>query len=363
MARAARGHIAALAATAAAVGCATYAAPANAVSFGADLSSLNPSPYGYSCGDLGAFGGCSIQDPLMDDMELVLPDPVVNGNQTGIVTAIHVKAAASGQAQFVAVEWSGKPGQGNPFPSGVMAVSAPVTLQPGINNFNTNLPVDWRLASNGYESWSSISLNILDGSSPLPVAYGGSYAETGVLLDNGSPLTTTVSDLTLPPHWVQIGALPPGRLLMSGDVTITTGQTGGGTTGGMPGDGTAGTPGTPSGTGGTTTAIPQVSLPRTVKVKGNTLPLVLRCAQSASCGGTLRVQSRAMASAAANAKGKIRTYATGPFSVAAGKAGILRLKLSNDARNALKAHRSLIAYANTTYSSGRTSSFKLTIKN
>ncbi len=152
MARAARGHIAALAAAAAAVACAMYAAPANAVSFGADLSSLNPSPYGYTCGALGAFGGCTVQDPLMDDMELVLPDPVVHGNQTGIVTAIHVKAAASARAQFVAVEWSGKPGQGNPFPSGVMAVNAPVTLQPGINNFNTNLPVDWRLASNGYES-------------------------------------------------------------------------------------------------------------------------------------------------------------------------------------------------------------------
>lgn len=85
-------------------------------------------------------------------MELVLSDPVVNGNQAGVVTAIHVKSAASAPGQFVVVEWSGRPGEANPFPSGVMAVSQQVTLQPGINNFNTNLPVDRRLASNGFES-------------------------------------------------------------------------------------------------------------------------------------------------------------------------------------------------------------------
>jgi hypothetical protein len=33
-----------------------------------------------------------------------------------------------------------------------MALSEQVTLHEGINNFNTNLPVDRRFASNGFES-------------------------------------------------------------------------------------------------------------------------------------------------------------------------------------------------------------------
>jgi hypothetical protein len=166
--------------------------------------------------------------------------------------------------------------------------------------------VDWCLASNGYESWSAISLSILDGSSPLPLAYGGLYSETGLLLDNGSPLTSTTSDLTVPPHSVQIGGLPPARLLMSAEVTVTTGQGGGGTTGGIPGTGAtpvgAGSAGGAGGAGGTITAYsPQISLPGALKVKGNTVPVVLSCGPSASCVGTVRVQSRPLASAAASA--------------------------------------------------------------
>jgi hypothetical protein len=75
------------------------------------------------------------------------------------------RSAATAPAQFVVVEWSGKPGEGQPFPSGVMAVSQTVTLQPGIDNFNTSLPVDRRRAPNGFESWSEVALTILDGSS------------------------------------------------------------------------------------------------------------------------------------------------------------------------------------------------------
>lgn len=248
----------------------------------------------YTCGFLGGVDGCTVEDPLMDDMELVLPDPVSNGDQTGIVTSIQVqtgivtsiqvKAAVTEPAQLVVVEWSGKPGQGNPFPSGVLALSAPVTLQPGINNFNTNLPVDRRLASNGYESWSVVSLNILGGSSPLPVAAGGTYAETGVLLNNDNPLTTTSSDLTLPPNSVEVGGIPPGRLLMSGDVTITTGQTSGTT-------GTGTTTTTGGGTsGGGTTSLPQLALATVAEAKGRAASLALTCGGNTSCSGTVRLE-------------------------------------------------------------------------
>lgn len=352
--RAARGRFVGLLGSAAAV-ILLSAAPARAVTFGADLSSLTPDS-GYSCGFLAGFQGCTVQDPLMDDMELVLPDPVAHGDQTGVVTAIQVKAAVTEPAQFVVVEWSGKPGEGNPFPSGVMALSAPVTLQPGIDNFNTNLPVDRRLDSNGYESWSVVSLNILDGSSPLPVATGGVYAETGVLLDNGNPLATTTSDLTLPPNSVEVGGLPPGRLLLSGDVTITTGQTSGTTDGGT----TAGGTGTGA-TGGDTTGLPQLALATTAKAKGGGALLGLRCGPSAPCAGTIRIQSSAPGTAGKNARAKLITYAAATFSIPPGSSRVVQLTLTRNGKQALKTHRSITAYAITRLS-GRLTSTKIALK-
>jgi hypothetical protein len=330
------------------------AASAQAVTFGADLSSLTPDS-AYTCGFLGGVDGCTVEDPLMDDMELVLPDPVSNGDQTGVVTSIQVKAAVTEPAQFVVVEWSGKPGQGNPFPSGVMALSAPVTLQPGINNFNTNLPVDRRLASNGYESWSVVSLNILGGSSPLPVAAGGTYAETGVLLNNDNPLTTTSSDLTLPPNSVEVGGIPPGRLLMSGDVTITTGQTSGTTTTGT-------TTTTGGGTsGGGTTSLPQLTLATVAKAKGRAASLALTCGGNTSCSGTVRLQGGTQGAAGKKAKAKPITYATGTFAIPAGSSRVVLLTLTRYGKQALKSHRSISASAIATVS-GRLSSTKITLK-
>ncbi len=164
---------------------------ARAVTFGPDLSHATPNN-AYTCYPwFGGHQGCTVYEPRTTDMELVLPDPVFHGNQTGTVTAIHVLSAAAMPAQFVVVEWSGKPGEGNPFPSGVAAVSQQVMLQPGLNNFNTNLPVDYRLASNGYESWSDVSMTILSGSSPIPAQSGGSFAALGVMTDNYLPITQT----------------------------------------------------------------------------------------------------------------------------------------------------------------------------
>jgi uncharacterized membrane protein YgcG len=200
------------------------ASPAGAVSFGPDLSQAtanNP----YSC-DLGLGYltlGCTVQDPLYDSMEPVLPDPVAHGDQTGVVNTIHVLSAATAPAQFVIVEWAGQPGAGQPFPAGVSAVSLPVTLQPGLNTFtNLNLPVERAFHSSGYVTYSVVSLNILNDTSPVPAELGGAYSTIGTLTDNGAPLAQDVVDLTVPPHNVSVGGYEPGHLLMSGDVTITT---------------------------------------------------------------------------------------------------------------------------------------------
>ena len=290
----------------------------------------------------------------MDDMELVLPDPVANGNQTGVVTAIHVKSAATAPAQFVAVEWSGKPGDGNPFPSGVMALSQQVTLQPGINNFNTNLPVDRRLASNGYESWTVVSLNILDGSSPIPAQSGGSFATTGLLLDAGRPLTATTADLTLPPHNVAVGGLPPATLLMSGDVTITTGQNNGGDNGGNNG----------GDNGGHDTTTHPLAIPSTARVAGASASLPLHCVGTTACTGTIRIQSRPGTRAAAKSskKPKAITYATAHFSIPAGASKVVHLRLSRNGRNALKRRHSLKAYVLLTLGGSGASSSTITLR-
>jgi hypothetical protein len=321
---------------------------AHAVTFGPDLDTATPD-YPYGCNLVWASQGCTLQDPLQHDMELVLPDPVVSGDQTGVVTAIHVKAAAPAPAQFVVVEWSGKPGDGNPFPSGVMALSAPVTLQPGMNHFNTNLPVDRRLAANGFESWSVVSLTILNGTSPIPAQSGGSFSETGVLLDNGGPLTQTTSDLTGVPHNVQVGGLPPARLLMAGDLTITTGN------GTDPGN----TPVDPT----VQTAPSELSLPTRARIRGRKVTVPLHCVGAADCAGTLRIQSRPAAGAtAARKRSKTITYASASFSVGAGLGGSAKAALSKDGRKAVRRHRAVRAYANVRFADGRVTSARITLR-
>lgn len=203
---------------------------AHAIPFGPDLTTAVPNnpytcsfPFATSPPGIYPFG-CTTADPAQTSMSFLLPDPVVHGNQTGVVTTLHVLSAATAPAQFIVVAYAGTPAVIEPpFPSAVTAVSEQVMLHPGLNNFNTNLPVEFTLHPNGYETWSIVSLNILDGSSPLPAQLGGEFSTTGLLFDNGRPLTATAVDLTIPPHNVAISGYPPMTLLMSGDMTITTG--------------------------------------------------------------------------------------------------------------------------------------------
>lgn len=320
-----------------------FAASAEAATFGPDLNSATAN----DTDTCPVYAGCTLQDPHVNDMGLVLPDPVVNGDQAGIVTAIHVKASEPAPAQFVAVEWSGKPAEGNPFPSGVMALSEQVTLQAGINNFNTNLPVDRRLAANGFESWTVVSLNILNGTSRIPAQLGGSFSTTGFLLDNWLPLTQTTSDLTAPPHNVSVGGLTPATLLMSGDVTITTPLAPNPVPNPVP------------------TPAPDLTIPATGRVKGNTVRLPLECVGAADCAGKLLVQNLAAANATAAKKSKQPkrvTYASSSFSIAAGKSQSVKMQLSKAGKKAIRRHRSLKAYANATFTGGSVKSSKINLK-
>lgn len=220
-------------------------AAANAdFSFGPDLNAA-AADNTATCAIAGATSGCTAFDAQTSSMFRYLPDPIVSGDQTGVVTAIRVRSAATAPAQFVVIEESAHQGvTGSIFPSGILAVSEQVTLHSGLNTFATNLPVDSRFStSSGFSRWSVIGLNILNGTSPVP---GWTTAppvngaptlsgETGLLLDCGSvfpcpsllnmspkPFTTAVADITVAPHYATLSAFTPMRLLISGDVTVTT---------------------------------------------------------------------------------------------------------------------------------------------
>ena len=349
-------------------------APAHGATFGPDLNSAIAN-YPYSCDPLYVLHapyGCTLMYPTDDDIALLLPDPIINGDQTGVVTALHVLAAESAPAQFIAVEWASKINEAAPFPTGVTAVTEQVTLHPGINNFITDLPVDRRLTPDDFESWSVVSLNILNGTSRIPAQEGGSYA-LGFLLDNGLPLTETAADLNVPPHNLSLGGAPPGRLLMSGEVTITT-------PGEVPIAPIAPTapavpvvnpqppaqappivPVVPA----VAAPVPRLAIPAAAKVKGNAARLPLRCVGAANCAGSLRIQNRLAPGsklARAAAEPKLITYASGSFSIPAGKTRSVTVKLSKAGKLAIKGHRSLKAYANVAFKGGRAVSLRVTLK-
>jgi hypothetical protein len=314
---------------------------ARAVSFGPNLSGMSADPSPPICYWLGGvYGGCTLYDPTTTFMLTKLPDPIMHGDQTGVVTAMHVVAATTEPAQFVVIEFASKVDNPQPFPSGVSAVSQPVTLHPGLNNFNTNLPVDARLTKDGYEVWSAVAISILASNAPAPIASTPSpFANIGILVDNYGPITTTSADLTVPPHNPNIGGLP-GTLLVSGDLTVTTPQ---------PQPQPQPQP------------LPKVTLPATATVRRNTATLRLRCA-AAACKGTVRIRNRSTAATATGARAKLMTYATGSFSLRAGATASVATRLSADGRRALKHRQSLKAFAVVTLSTRRTVSAPVTLR-
>jgi len=322
-------------------------APAWAIPFGPDLTTAvadNPYPcsYPFASSPPGIYPfGCTTADAGQTSMSFVLPDPVVNGNQTGIVTALHVLSAATAPAQFIVVAWAGTPTVIQPpFPSAVTAISEQVTLHPGLNDFNTNLPVEFTLHPNGFETWSIVSLNILDGSSPLPAQLGGAFVMTGLMFDNGRPLTQTAVDLTIPPHNVSVSGFPPMTLLMSGDVTITTG-----------------------GGGGPAPGQVQVAAPDAL-VRRHKAIVDLVCAAGGPCPGDLLLQNQpavaaplvgarpddagvaAAISASAAAATKLVTYGKASFNLAASQSAMIAVKLRPAGRRITRGHRTPTVWAN-----------------
>jgi len=325
---------------------------AHAIPFGPDLTTAvanNPYPcsYPFATSPPGIYPyGCTAADAGQTSMSFVLPDPVVNGDQTGVVTALHVLSATTAPAQFIVIAEAGMATPVEPpFPSAVTAVTEPVMLHPGLNNFNTNLPVEFQLHSNGFVTWSIVALNILDGSSPLPAQLGGQFVTTGLVFDNGRPLAQTAVDLTIPPHNVAVSGFPPMTLLMSGDVTITTGAPGG-------------PPGQPG-------AALQLASPEAL-VRRHKAIVDLVCAAGGPCPADLLLQNQPLAGALAEvrpddadpasnvsvATPKVVTYGKASFNLGAGQTAMIPVKLKPPGRRITRGGRTPTVWANIKLSGG-----------
>jgi hypothetical protein len=334
------------------------AASAGAGTFGPNLEASTDN-YTVRCSETGIGGGegCTAEDVLIGDTETLLPEPISNGDQEGVITTIHVKSAVEEPAMFVIVEWSGRPGANEPFPSGVKAISEHIVLHPGINNFNTNLPVDRRFASNGYESWSQLAITILSGSGYIPAESGGAFAYTGTIWDNNRPLTQTVADLTAPPHSPAIGGLPPATLLISGEITKTKKANPEPKPEPGPKPEPKPTPPTP--------LVPQLTIPAFARVKGRSAALPVSCVGAASCVGRLTFQNLVAPGAtiaSSGKKAKSITYGTASFSIAAGRTESVVVKLSKAGKAALKRRKSLPVWVNATLAGGNARSWRITLR-
>jgi hypothetical protein len=340
-----------------AAGALASSASARAATFGPDLEASTDN-YPVRCSEVGGVGGCTAEDVLIGDTETLLPEPIANGDQEGVITTIHVKSAVEEPAMFVIVEWSGRPGANEPFPTGVKAISEQIVLHPGLNNFNTNLPVDRRFASNGFESWSQLAITILSGNGYIPAESGGAFAYTGTIWDNGQPLTQTVADLTVPPHSPTIGGLPPATLLISGEIVNTTKKA---TQEPKPEPGPKPEPKPIP----PTPLAPQLTLPAFTWVKAQRAVLPLSCLGAANCVGRLILQNLVAPGAtiaSSRRKAKTITYGTASFSIAAGKTMPVVVKLSKAGKAALKRHKSLPVWVNTTLAGGQSRSWRITLR-
>jgi glucose/arabinose dehydrogenase len=110
-------------------------------------------------------------------------------------------------------------------------------------------------------------------------------------------------------------------------------------------------------------APPRLTIPTVARVSGTTAKLSLRCVGKSKCTGKLLIQSR-QAPPARTAKAKperLTTYASGLFSIPAGKTRSVTIKLSNPGKKAIASGHSLRAYANAELSAGRVQSSKITL--
>jgi hypothetical protein len=102
-----------------------------------------------------------------------------------------------------------------------------------------------------------------------------------------------------------------------------------------------------------------------VSVRNGVAPVLIRCdLATGRCTGTLQLQSRQAARAAALPAAKVRTvtYGTARISVAAGHQGTVRVRLSKAGRRLVRAHRRAKVWMNATVGGARIAPTRLTLR-
>jgi hypothetical protein len=345
-------------------------ATAGAVTFGAANLESRTANNTITCGTVLATSCTSYASSEMppvnaaESLAVPLPDPVANGDQTGRIDAVRIKAAPgpAAQAQLAIVELSQPATGGEVFPSDVSALSATFTLNPGLNTIATNLPVSYRLASSGFVVRSALAITILNSTTPIPGEFRSFCSSIFTKSVNpGSAFPPyqgllEIGDLTT--GFVQNNGLCNFQVLMQADMTITT-----------PPRGDAGPP-------PVTPTVPTKPLltpppPKTpvldfgrgvATVRGPVAILPLSCGADVACVGTLALHSARALAASARSPRKPIIYGRSKIKLGAGKTRRIKVKLSKTGRALIRKRRRAKVYATVTYRSGKTASHRITLK-
>lgn len=338
-------------------------ATAGAVTFGAANIETRTANNAITCGTVLATSCTSYASAELppvtaaESLAVPLPNPVANGDQTGRVDTVRIKAAPgpAAQAQLAIVELSQPAYGGEVFPSDVSALSATFTLNPGLNTVNTDLPVGYRLSPSGFVVRSALAITILDGTTPIPGevrSFCSSIFTKSVNPGSAFPPyegLLAIGDLTT--GFVQNNGLCNLQVLMQADMTITTPA--------RDGDGGGGTPPvTPTQPKG-----PVLDFGRGVAaVKGSLAILPLRCRAGAACVGTILLQgARASAANAPKAQKRV-VYGRGKVNISAGKTRRIKINLSKAGRTLVRKRKNAKVYAKMTYRGGKTARHRITLK-
>jgi glucose/arabinose dehydrogenase len=109
--------------------------------------------------------------------------------------------------------------------------------------------------------------------------------------------------------------------------------------------------------------VPRISVPTSVRIGGSSAKLSVRCVGKSTCTGTLLIQSRQSlpATTAKQSKQRLTTYASGVFSIPAGKTRSITIRLSKPGIKAVAPGHSLRAYANARFSARGLESARITV--
>jgi hypothetical protein len=213
----------------------------------------------------------------------------------------------------------------------------------------------------GIENFDQIGLTVLDATTPIPATSTGDPQGPA-----GAAFWPALTDRSLR---VDVAGLNGVQLLLQGvweadadrdglgdetqdpDGGYPPGSSGEGTAGGEQADGDGGTQPEPARL--TIRALGQL-VPRAAQIR-------LTCRMTTTCNGLLRLLDRARAAGARAAAGKTAVYGSARFSIPAGKARKVKVKLTRAGKTKLAKRKSLTVFADATVG-GQVVTAKLTLR-